>query len=665
MFILLKLYLNSFLLTFFVEMLGRQSFMKAFSFLKKSPINFSCNMFIIALTLCIALLAPTRRRFIQALVSVFWIFLGTVNCVIRFYRMTPFSAEDFRLIPALMLILKNYVTPLVIAALALLLALTVAALVFLFVKLPREHRKFRHVIAVFVLGAAVSAAGLYLTNRQISRTKSLSENFQNLAEAYDDYGFAYCFINSMMHAGISKPNNYSGKRIYALADTLKENGGPIVSGPVEGQPDIIMIQLESFFDPMYMRNDFSFSEDPIPCFRSLKEKYPSGFLYVPVVGAGTVNTEFEILTGMSTEFFGAGEYPYNTVLRTTATESIPNILSSRGYESTVIHNNTGTFYNRVGVFSQLGFDRFIPSEYMYDLSYTPTNWARDEVLTGLIADVMDRSEGPDFIYAITVQSHGRYPAEKVLEDPLITVTGPEDVNVNPVEYYVNQVREVDDMIRDLVDHLEKRGKPAILVLYGDHLPSLGIDEERLLQPDIYQTEYVIWSNIGADTIRRDLQAEELSTAVLEAAGIPDGIIPRFHRVFKEDQNYKKYLHMLEYDMLYGQGYIYKAFSSELGMERRRDGTYRAYWRSQLELGLDPVTIDSCSEENGQWVVTGDGFNESSRIVVDGKVLDTTYVDRHKLILATDMPKDASALKVAQCDENLELLGDGTEEIPVS
>ena len=69
MFILLKLYLNSFLLTFFVEMLGRQSFMKAFSFLKKSPINFSCNMFIIALTLCIALLAPTRRRFIQALVS--------------------------------------------------------------------------------------------------------------------------------------------------------------------------------------------------------------------------------------------------------------------------------------------------------------------------------------------------------------------------------------------------------------------------------------------------------------------------------------------------------------------------------------------------------------------------------------------------------------------
>ncbi len=662
MFILLKLYLNSFFVTFIVELLGRQSFADAFHFLRRSPLNFLCNFFIISLTMTLALLASKRRRFFQALIAIFWVALGTINCVIRIYRMTPFSAEDFRLIPALMLILKNYVTPPAIAALAALVAAVLALIVILFRKLPKEKRTVKQVLVMFAVGAAISGAGVGITTAQINRTGSLSENFQNLAEAYDDYGFAYCFIKSMMHSGIRKPDNYSARKMSAIAETLKENGGTIVSRPEENQPDIIMIQLESFFDPMYMRSEFSFSEDPIPFFRSLKEHYPEGFLYVPVVGAGTVNTEFEILTGMSTEFFGAGEYPYNTVLRTTAVESIPNLLASRGYESTVLHNNTGTFYNRVGVFSQLGFNRFVPEEYMYDLSYTPTNWAKDEVLTGLIADVLEQSEGPDFIYAITVQSHGRYPTEQVLEDPLITVTGPEDVNIYPVEYYVNQLREVDEMIRALVEYLEKRENPAILVLYGDHLPSLGVDEEILLQPDLYATEYVIWSNVGAESIRRDLQAEELSTSVLEAAGIPDGILPRVHRVYGGTDEYTNVMHLVEYDMLYGQGYIYKAFSSELGVERRKDGTYRSYWRSDLKLGLAPITVERCREENGVWTVTGDGFNESSRIVIDGKILDTEYVDRNTLVLAADMPKNAAALFVAQCDENLEILGEGSNTI---
>ena len=52
------------------------------------------------------------------------------------------------------------------------------------------------------------------------------------------------------------------------------------------------------------------SEDPIPNFRKLMEQYSSGYLWVPSVGAGTANTEFEVITGMNLDFFGPGEYPY-------------------------------------------------------------------------------------------------------------------------------------------------------------------------------------------------------------------------------------------------------------------------------------------------------------------------------------------------------------------
>lgn len=45
------------------------------------------------------------------------------------------------------------------------------------------------------------------------------------------------------------------------------------------------------------------------------EEYSSGYFEVPVVGAGTANTEFETIVGMNLHYFGPGEYPYKTVLR--------------------------------------------------------------------------------------------------------------------------------------------------------------------------------------------------------------------------------------------------------------------------------------------------------------------------------------------------------------
>ena len=80
------------------------------------------------------------------------------------------------------------------------------------------------------------------------------------------------------------------------------------------KPNIILIQLESFFDSAEAEF-FTTSKDPIPTFHSLMKNYSSGYFKVPSVGAGTANTEFEVLTGMNLRYFGPGEYPYKTLLK--------------------------------------------------------------------------------------------------------------------------------------------------------------------------------------------------------------------------------------------------------------------------------------------------------------------------------------------------------------
>ena len=89
------------------------------------------------------------------------------------------------------------------------------------------------------------------------------------------------------------------------------------------QTELSLIHI-SFFDPTLV-NYLDISEDPIPTFRKLMKEYSSGYYKVPSVGAGTANTEFESITGMSMHYFGPGEYPYKSILRETTCESAPYV----------------------------------------------------------------------------------------------------------------------------------------------------------------------------------------------------------------------------------------------------------------------------------------------------------------------------------------------------
>ena len=65
------------------------------------------------------------------------------------------------------------------------------------------------------------------------------------------------------------------------------------------------------------------------------------------------------------------------------------------------------------------------------------------------------------MFGVSVQGHGEYPEEKVLENPAVTVEGIEDEALhNRWEYYVNQVYEMDQFAGNLVKAIEQRGEPV-------------------------------------------------------------------------------------------------------------------------------------------------------------------------------------------------------------
>ena len=405
--------------------------------------------------------------------------------------------------------------------------------------------------------------------------------------------------------------------------------------------------LESFIDP-YDVNFLQMSEDPIPTFHSLEQNFTTGYLTVPVVGAGTANTEFEVLTGMSMQYFGTGEYPYKTILKQSdcpSVESIASDLSSIGYGTHVVHNNTATFYSRNNAFSKMGFDTFTSKELMNITEYTPSgSWPTDKVLVNETVKAMDATENQsDFVYTITVGSHGDYPTEKIIENPEITVTGAADeASNNQWEYYVNMIHNTDNFIANLIDAVNRRGEDTIIVMFGDHLPTMGLEDSDMKSGDIYKTKYVTWNNMGLKKQDADLYAYQLMASITDSTGIHEGTILNYHQTQMNNTDHTAYLDgldNLQYDILYGNRYCY-------------DGKDK-YPATDIVMGIDDVTVSETSDSIGgsEVFVYGNNFTKWSKVFVNDEKVNTTFSNSGCLIIPKDSVKDGDTIKVCQMGSN--------------
>jgi len=641
----LMLFINGIVLNLIIETLGRHSLIDSVLYMVQHPLVFLCNTLLIFMVLSIALFFR-RRRFVAVLLSLLWLALGITNGVILSNRMTPFNVKDMSNLSEGLSILTNYFsTKTLIIICAAIVALAFAIFMLYRILGPMEKKvDYRKSAITFVLIVLVTIGSI----SGGMRIGVLDTFFGNLAYAYRDNGVPYSFLITWLKTGIDKPKGYSEEMITGIFDKgeLGDDGtytpGEDADIDTSKAPNIIFLQMESFVDPKIV-NDVEYSEDPIPYFRKLMKNNASGYITVPAVGAGTANVEFEAMTGISARFFGPGEYPHKSVLTEKTCESIPYDLKQVGYSTHAIHNHRGAFYNRNIVFKNLGFDTFTCLEYMNSVAKTPKNWAKDSILTGNIIDALESTKGKDYIYTISVQGHGKYPTEKVLEDPKIKVTNaPDEEKKWAYEYFANQMYEMDIFLKELTDTLEDYDENIVLIIYGDHLPALDMTEEELKTGDLYKTQYVIWSNYGLKIKGGDTSSYEIGSKILKRFGIDNGVINKYHQHHKGDKNYKANLEALSYDILYGKDYIY--------------GGKNPYEPTDMRMGVKEIKIDEIVQIGDKYYIKGQNFTEFSKISLDGKVLKTVYLGPTILALNEEVdPDKVDKMKVSQVEKNKEIL----------
>jgi len=383
--------------------------------------------------------------------------------------------------------------------------------------------------------------------------------------------------------------------------------------------NFVFLQLESFVDPALF-NHVSCLENPVPHFTRLKEECSTGFLRVPMIGGGTANVEFEVITGMRLSDFGTGEYPYTTILQSETCETVAYDLKALGYTAHAVHNNTGSFYSRNLVLPMLGFDTFTSLEYMHNVTKNQLGWCRDEVLTQCVLDALKSTEGEDLVFAVSVQGHGKYASDAPETPyPIGSVGLEEDESEkNAFEYYINQLHETDAFIGQLTEALRAYPEPVVLVLYGDHLPPLSVEESDLKTGSLLMTEYVMWSNDNSLPKQDgDLSAYQLTAYALERKGISEGVLMRFHQQCRQNEDYLDELAALEYDMLYGDKYLFDGNSP--------------YQRTNMRMGVKEILVHSAMLREDYVIVRGELFTPYSTVYLKGKELDTTYVDEEMLV----------------------------------
>lgn len=249
------------------------------------------------------------------------------------------------------------------------------------------------------------------------------------------------------------------------------------SASLNSKPNIYMILLESFWDPMLL-TFAGIHPDPVdPRFRRLWSKAAQSTAMSPVFGGYTANTEFEALCGFpvtENAVFFEGR------LRNEA-PCLPRYLKGSGYTSIAAHPNYAAFWNRVNAYQRIGFDHYW-SQNDFSLDDMNREFLSDASLYRQVLDKLKKETiaSPYFAYIVTFFGHLDYPLSE--SRPEVIDIG---IDNRMLKGYVNQIYYKSKELMDFVEQLQKIDPDAIIVFYGDHLPYLGPNHDCFVQQGLF------------------------------------------------------------------------------------------------------------------------------------------------------------------------------------
>ncbi|MBY6347303.1 hypothetical protein E5C31_15145 [Providencia rettgeri] len=190
----------------------------------------------------------------------------------------------------------------------------------------------------------------------------------------------------------------------------------------------------------------------------------------PVYGGGTVNSAFELLTGLpATGALSGIIYQEYTELLSPQAWSWPRSLEKAGYASISLHNHNAVFWNRHIINPKFGFRKFVALE---DMNYDGPIWANDDILFKSATQEQQNSGKPNFQFITTVYTHGAYY--------------PRDGDHGEHHYQEKLAQSLRDTA-DFADRLLADHPDSLILLVGDHKPALTrfFHQENVFPDDFF------------------------------------------------------------------------------------------------------------------------------------------------------------------------------------
>lgn len=447
-----------------------------------------------------------------------WGLLSYVNLLKMEARGDPFVPGDVTLLFEGMEAVGSYELQLHVPVLLGLLGLSGGLWIAgCFLKTPKPKVVWRGVVAAVLAGVFLLAMVFwYGSVEQYNAFQGPSRT--NVPQVFTCFGFPYAFLYNFNMNSVVEPQGYSRTEAQGYEQMYLLEGEELSL-----RPNIIMIMCEAFTDlPNEEVFGYTRENNPIRFYNSLAERSDTlaGHMIVSNTGAGTANTEFDVLTGMMTNKLGEGATSAFRVVR-RKTDSVPWLLREQGYETFFLHPGYSWFYNRQSVYSYLGIEDQIFNDSFAQEDYLGS-WISDEAFLRVLTEGIEARDGdaPLFNYSVTAQNHQAYNREKYGYVP-DAVPVNKEISQEATEYlavYFKGLADSDAMLEKLVEYLENQTEPYLLVFFGDHQPNLGGDymtyRELGLYPEdqnraeqrveMYTVPFLIWGN-DAFLRQRDLR----------------------------------------------------------------------------------------------------------------------------------------------------------------
>lgn len=481
------------------------------------------DILIVILPFLFFLILSSNVLFSVLMNSILIFVFSVVNYYVLLFHGSPLFAGDFLTFRTAMNVVSEYQFAIdkMVFRLAVIFVFELLLIALLFFLSKIHEKKAQHVKRAFPLILFLLDLGimflLFFSPYKLFSNNLLSWNW---TVSVSEYGYEIPFVNSiysLQHA-FQIPEGYDADKIVLADEDLN-------TSDVYEKPDIILILNETLAD-ISKYADIPEGKDVFSAIYDRNDVI-CGYSVVSMVGGGTNNSEFELLTSNSMRGLSfSAPFQY---LNMKAVDSLVTDLKSTGYSTVAMHCGDRGNYSRNRAYYEMGFDHvYLGAEEFTNNQYGNRSWLDSDNYSDMI-EIYNHISGdsPKLMYILTLQNHGGYEQNSSDFDT-VQISGDYGDLTDDINEYLTSVQLSSQAFCQLIDYYSSSKRPVIILMVGDHAPAfvsqivdnqLGEMEREIAERTV---PYFVWSNMSIDrsVFTENTTMVDLVPMMLESANMP-------------------------------------------------------------------------------------------------------------------------------------------------